>query len=153
MTMAYISRKQAAQMVWDALIDVRPNGLDRHELVAKTGLEARDIYRAMSFINTVLQVNYGIPRAWDPRARKYFLPLSLDEGRSSLTSEIKGMMSRSSSLEKRLTAYKMQAIEQGDVEQVAEVQELLTEMSGINRDTRRMHKRIRKVLSGSSSEE
>lgn len=149
--MSNIPSKQAAQMIWDELMDVRPQGLTSADLAARTGLDYSDISRGMRKVNAVLQVHYGIPRAWDYRARWYTLPLSLDEGRGPLTSELKGLVSRTTTLEKRLTAYMTQAVANGDVNEVAEVQDLLTRMSSSRRDLKSTFRRASRVLSGNGS--
>lgn len=100
----------SAQLVWNALADTAASGgkgLTKRQLCRKTGLMATQVTYALSYIDDVLQLQEGRPRAYHPYWKVYSLLGTWAEHRPYIDVRWKSILTQMKRQEANLTASAM----------------------------------------------
>lgn len=123
---------ESAQRVWNALVDALPGGLDIHALCRETGLSYSQVRHGLSYVDDVLQVREGRPRAWHPYRGEYTLCGTWAEHRPYVDVRWKSILTQMKRQESNLTASLMAF--RNDIQAVEEITSKLTSLRGAIRD-------------------
>lgn len=105
-----MKRETSAQLVWDALADAQEEGkpgLTKAQIARATGLGFSQITYALGYIDDVLQLREGRPRAYHPYRKLYTLSETWAEHQPYKNVRFKSIMSQLRRYESNLTAAAM----------------------------------------------
>lgn len=100
----------SAQLIWDALADAQANGergLTKRQIHERTGLGYSQIGYGLRYIDDVLQLGEGRPRAYHPYWRVYTLSQTWAEHSPYIDVRWKSILTQMLRQEKNLTASAM----------------------------------------------
>lgn len=114
-------RADSAQLVWDALADAQEEGrpgLTKGQIARVTGLGFSQITYALGYIDDVLQLKEGRPRAYHPYRRLYTLSGTWAEHQPYKDVRFKSIMTQLKRYESNLTAAAMAFKDPDDQEEI-----------------------------------
>lgn len=122
----------AAQHVWDALTNALPEGLTFQEICRETGLSGSQVRHGLKYVDDVLQIREGRPRAWHPYRKVYTLSETWAEHRPYIDMRWKSILTQMRRQERNLRA----SLDHygTDVQAVREIMAKLTSVQGAIRD-------------------